>query len=156
MNAVFKVLPVRFRAMNYADVAPVMVIENQCYVFPWSDTIFRDCIRAGYRCRLLELNGRIEAYGILCTGAGEAHILNLCVRIESRRQGLAQRMLEHLFQQARADKVKTIFLEVRASNGSAINLYHASGFCAIGSRKNYYPALGGRENALVMAKELRF
>ena len=47
-----------------------------------------------------------------------------------------------------------VFLEVRPSNAAAIALYHAEGFNEIGRRPRYYPAKGGREDALVMAKEL--
>ena len=47
-----------------------------------------------------------------------------------------------------------IFLEVRPSNPAAIALYHDEGFNEIGRRPNYYPAKKGREDAIVMAREL--
>jgi ribosomal-protein-alanine N-acetyltransferase len=154
MSAVPEIVPIRFRAMSYADLGTVMVIERSAYAFPWSETIFRDCIRVGYRCRLLEVYSRIEAYGVMSIGAGEAHVLNVCVRTESQRCGLARCMLKHLLELARANAVQTMFLEVRPSNDRAVALYHSLGFCEIGWRKGYYPALGGREDALVMAREL--
>ena len=43
------------------------------------------------------------------------------------------------------------FLEVRASNQSAYRLYERFGFNEVGRRRDYYPAVGGREDALVMA-----
>ncbi|MCG9958445.1 ribosomal-protein-alanine N-acetyltransferase, partial [Pseudomonas aeruginosa] len=43
------------------------------------------------------------------------------------------------------------FLEVRASNQAAYRLYERYGFNEIGRRRDYYPAVGGREDALVMA-----
>ena len=46
------------------------------------------------------------------------------------------------------------FLEVRASNHTASRLYERFGFNEIGRRPNYYPAVGGREDALVMAYSL--
>ena len=143
----------QFRPMSYADLAAVMAIETKSYPFPWSETIFRDCMRVGYICRVLERNGRIEAYGIMSLGAGEAHVLNICVHPECHGQGLARRLLKHLFNWARISRVKTIFLEVRPSNARAVRLYHGMGFCEVGLRKNYYPDHGGREDALVMAKE---
>jgi ribosomal-protein-alanine N-acetyltransferase len=63
-------------------------------------------------------------------------------------------MLEHLLETAGMRAVRTVFLEVRASNERAMRLYEAAGFCALGWRKGYYPAAGWREDALVMAKEL--
>lgn len=154
MSAAPELLSLRFRAMESADVDEVMVIELQAYAFPWTATIIRDCIRAGYRCRVLEFRGRIQAYGIMSLAAGEAHVLNLCVRPESQSCGLARRMLEHLLDLARAEVAQTVFLEVRPSNDRALALYTSSGFCEVAVRRNYYPTHGGREDALVMAKEL--
>lgn len=154
MNAIPEPRPVRFCAMGYADLSAVMAIEVKAYHFPWTRTIFQDCIRIGYCCRLLEIQGRIEAYGVMSMGAGEAHILNLCVRPESQGRGLAYRLLENLFALARTYGVQTIFLEVRPSNIPALKLYRSAGFCEVGQRRDYYPAVQGREDALVMAKAL--
>jgi len=154
MSAVLETVPSRFRAMSYADLATVMAIERRAYPFPWTETIFRDCIRVGYRCRLLEIHSRLESYAVMSIGADEAHLLNLCVRPESQRRGLARWMLEHLLELAGANAVKSMFLEVRPSNDRAIAIYRLMGFCEIGLRKGYYPAARGREDAVVMAREL--
>ena len=55
---------------------------------------------------------------------------------------------------ARSKKAKRIFLEVRASNIVAYKLYESIGFNEIGVRENYYPAYIGREDAIVLGKEL--
>jgi ribosomal-protein-alanine N-acetyltransferase len=62
--------------------------------------------------------------------------------------------LEYLFDLARTHAVQVIFLEVRPSNLPALKLYRSAGFCEVGQRRDYYPAVKGREDALVMAKEL--
>lgn len=147
-------LTARFRSMGNFDLKDVMAIETSAYVFPWTEGILRDCMRVGYRCRVLEIAGRIEAYGIISIALDEAHILNLCVNPESHGQGLARRMLDHLLELARINCAKTIFLEVRPSNPRALKLYQNAGFCEVGVRKDYYPHKSGREDALVMAKEL--
>lgn len=154
MSAAPETFPSRFRPMAYADVREVIAIEERVYPFPWTETIFKDCLRVGYCCRVLEVNGRIEAYGIMSTGAGEAHVLNLCVRPEAQSRGLARRLLKHLFNWARLFHIKTVFLEVRPSNVRAVRLYQRMGFCEVGIRKSYYPDTNGREDALVMAMEL--
>jgi len=48
----------------------------------------------------------------------------------------------------------SIFLEVRASNTVALNLYEQEGFNRLGLRKAYYPSNEGREDALVFAKAI--
>lgn len=154
MSAALQDLPLSFRAMRSSDLATVIDVEVRAYPFPWTETIFRDCIRAGYYCRVLEIQAQIEAYGIMSIGASEAHILNLCVRPESQGRGLARHMLAHLLDLARAKVARTAFLEVRLSNTRALALYRRAGFCEVGLRRGYYPDHWGREDALVMAKEL--
>ncbi len=47
-----------------------------------------------------------------------------------------------------------LFLEVRATNTPAINLYAALGYNEIGYRRGYYPAAKGREDAVLYALAL--
>ena len=146
----------QFRKMFYADLREIILIENRAYQFCWTEGIFRDCLQAGYHCQVLAVpeGGSIQGYGVMSTAVGEAHIFNLCVRPELQGRGLARRILEHLLGIARSESVKTVFLEVRASNTPALRLYSAAGFCEIGLRSGYYPApKGRREDAVVMAME---
>ena len=155
MNAALREYGVgQFRAMLYTDLREVLSIEKCAHHFAWTDSVLRDCIRAGYRCRVLENpHSFIQSYGVMSVAAGEAHILNLSVRPELQGRGLARRMLDHLLELACAIEVRTVFLEVRPSNRRAVRLYNSAGFCEIGSRPGYYPAARGREDAMVMAKE---
>lgn len=153
MSAVLKPVP-EFRPMQQADIDCVMDIEHSAYDFPWTAGIFRDCLRVGYCCWLLRQLNHIDAYSIMTVGAGEAHILNLCVRPDMQGRGLGRAMLEHLLELAVDHRADTVFLEVRPSNGLAINLYENAGFNCVGVRRNYYPAFSGREDALILAKSL--
>jgi ribosomal-protein-alanine N-acetyltransferase len=141
---------VKFRAMTPGDVAAVGTLERAAYPFPWSDGIFRDCVRVGYLCRVAELDAQVVAYGIVAMGAGEAHILNLCVRKDLRGRGVGRQMLMLLLKRARQAGVTDTFLEVRPSNRLAISLYQSVGFVQVGHRKGYYQAEQGREDALVL------
>ena len=145
---------VRFRAMTPADLPAVAAVERSTYPFPWSEGIFRDCLRVGYLCRVADFDGEVAGYGILAMGAGEAHILNLCVRADLRGRGLGRRMLQLLVDRARDGGNEAVFLEVRPSNPRAIALYESVGFESVGRRKNYYQAHGGREDALVLRLDL--
>ena len=78
------------RTMIESDVAAVGAIERAAYQFPWSDGIFRDCLRVGYVCRVVSLNQEVIAYGVMSIGAGEAHILNLCVDAQFRCRGIGK------------------------------------------------------------------
>lgn len=145
---------VHLRPMMEEDLVEIAGIERSSYAFPWSENIFRDCLRVGYTCRVLDLEGRNIGYGVMSLGAGEAHILNVCVREEFRTVGFGRRLLEHLIERATAAGVTEAFLEVRPSNLSAIRLYQKLGFEQIGIRRGYYQAPDGREDAIVLKLDL--
>jgi len=145
-----------YREMHDADLRTILSIEQEAYKFPWTEAIFRDCLRVGYRCRVLERDAAIVAYGIASVAAGESHILNLCVPPSLRRQGLGKQMLNHLIEEVKTLQVDTVLLEVRESNAIAVALYESEGFLEIGRRKNYYPAADGKEDALMMARVIIF
>lgn len=154
MSAVLKSPAAEMRPMQENDFAAILLIENSVYPFPWTRGIFADCLRVGYSSWVLEMDQEIIGYAVLSAAADEAHILNLCIAIEHHRQGHGQRLLDRLLDLARWHRAKTLFLEVRPGNHSAINLYQNTGFNVVGRRPNYYPAAEGREDALLMAREL--
>jgi [ribosomal protein S18]-alanine N-acetyltransferase len=142
------------RPMNELDVPMVGAIERAGYQFPWSEGIFRDCLRVGYVCRVVELSGDMAGYGIMSVGAGEAHVLNVCVREEYRCRGLARKVLLYLLDRARTAGMYEAFLEVRPSNIPAARLYRSLGFEQVGIRRGYYQAAVGREDAQVLRRLL--
>lgn len=146
---------VAIRPMNELDIPMVVTIERSAYQFPWSEGIFRDCLRVGYVCRVVDAGGDMGGYGIMSVGAGEAHILNVCIREEYRGRGYARKMLVYLMDRARAAGMQEAFLEVRPSNTAASRLYHSMGFEQVGVRRGYYQATVGREDAAVLRIILR-
>ncbi len=146
--------PAAIRPMCTGDVAEVFAIERSAYAFPWSAGIFRDCLRVGYVCRVLTVGARIAGYGVMSMGAGEMHVLNLCIAETERGRGLGRQMLEHLLEQGAAAGMLDAFLEVRPSNAAALALYRTLGFEQIGLRRGYYQAVNGREDACVLRLSL--
>lgn len=146
---------VALRAMTEADVDAVVALEHDSYPFPWSEGIFRDCLRVGYVCRVVELGHELIGYGVMSHGAGEAHILNLCVRAAMRERGIGRTLLRQLLDSAVDAGMDEAFLEVRPSNLAAIRLYQSLGFEPVGVRRGYYQAVGGREDATVLRLDLR-
>jgi len=145
---------VRIRPMLASDIDEVLRIEQASYAFPWTSGIFHDSLRVGYLCSVMEVGFVLAAYGVLSAGAGEAHLLNVCVREQFRSRGLGRRMLQHLMMQARDDGARVMFLETRPSNLAAVRLYQALGFVQIGARRGYYQSVEGREDAIVMRRAL--
>jgi ribosomal-protein-alanine N-acetyltransferase len=142
------------RAMRRDDLEAVAELERASYEFPWSPGVFGDCLRAGHPCWVMCLGDEVVGYGILSTGAGEAHILNVCVGEKHRGLGLGRHLMRRLLDVARWHAAERVFLEVRPSNPVAQALYRSMGFVQIGQRPKYYPAKDGREDAIVMALEM--
>ncbi len=144
-----------FRKMTSDDLDRVMLLELIAYPFPWQRRLFSDCLdKSSYLCWVFEQEEQLGGYLISSSAAGEAHILNLCVHPKLQGQGWGAKLLaegEWILKQHRAE---TCFLEVRPSNIAALSLYQSKGYNEVGRRKNYYPAIAGREDAIVMAKPL--
>lgn len=139
-----------FRRMTESDLDAVMAIEQVNYTHPWTRGNFTDSLAAQGHGYVLERHGVIVGYAVLAAGADEAHLLNLSIAGTWRRRGLGRELLDYMVGAARELKARKIFLEVRASNAAARALYANSRFREIGTRKEYYPAHTGREDAIVL------
>ena len=141
--------------MSNEILAEVLVVERRAYEFPWTDSILRDCLRAGYSAWVLVgADGVLAGHALMSMAVDEAHVLNLCVDPAHQRQGLGLLLLNHLMSLARAARASIVLLEVRKSNKAALRLYENVGFQRIGVRKAYYPAKEGREDALVLGFDI--
>ena len=136
--------------MDLRDVPQVSQLEDQSFENPWQADFFSDCLEAGYCCRVLEQGGVIQAYGVMSLEARMAHILNLCVRTESRGRGLGHQLLLELLDLAREEWAGAVLLEVRSTNEPALQLYKRMGFRQVDIRRDYYSGPEGSEDALVM------
>ena len=146
----------KFRLMVEDDLDAVIAVEETVYPYPWTRGIFYDCLHIGYSCQVLERNGKIIAYGVMSVAVEESHILTLVVNKDEQRKGYGKKILNEMIQQAVISNAKTMYLEVRTSNKAAIQLYHQRGFNELGIRNDYYPAEHGREDALILALDIRF
>ncbi len=143
----------RLRTMTHSDLSAVLAIETTNYKFPWSRDIFLDCFKVGYGCWVCEEDSKILGYSIMTLGVGEAHLLNISIAPEEQGQGVGRKMMEQMIEIAK-NEAETMYLEVRPSNPGAIALYKKLGFKEIGTRKGYYPAENGREDAVMLALTL--
>ncbi len=154
MSAVVAGNAAQIRPLLAGDLDAVMEIEKRAYAYPWTRRIFSDCLRVGYCCWCYALGEEIRGYGVMSVAAGESHLLNLTVAPEAQRQGVGTRLLHHFMQLAGRHNADVLMLEVRPSNRPALALYGKLGFNEIGVRRDYYPARQGREDALLLARNL--
>ncbi|MGY0217452.1 ribosomal protein S18-alanine N-acetyltransferase [Endozoicomonadaceae bacterium StTr2] len=146
-----------FRAMTHQDLDTVVAIENNASQPPWTPGNFRDSLDNGHFCQLLtDDSDNIMGYVIGYAVAGEAHLLTITVAREHQGKKLGKALLQHIVDWSE-QQAETLFLEVRVSNQTAINLYLGAGFNELGIRRNYYPCPdGSREDAMLMALDLGF
>ncbi len=153
MSLSLKPIPI-IREMSLIDVDRVILIEREIFLFPWTPINFTDSIKAGYQCRVMENGDAVVGYGILMLGPDEGHLLTIGIAAQWHHQGFGTQLLRYFIDLARSKQLTSFLLDVRESNTGAIYLYQRMGFKQIGVRKGYYPAMCGREDALVMRLEL--
>lgn len=144
----------RYREMQLSDLEQIVRIEREIFLFPWSLQNFADSIHTGYICQVLEQDDTIFGYSIMMTGPDEAHLLTIGIAAHWQGKGWGEKLLQHFIQLARQQKKKSILLDVRESNQGAARLYRRMGFQQIAKRKGYYPAMCGREDAIIMERIL--
>jgi len=138
------------RRLGLEDVDRIFQVEQLAYPFPWSRSLFVDCLNAGYTFFGLQVGKELAGYTIFTWAAGEAHLLNLCIHPDWQHRGYGSLLLEYSINHMARYENESMFLEVRASNTRAAKLYKNRGFRVIGSRPSYYQAGEGREDAIVM------
>lgn len=143
------------REMVDLDLDKVERNERRAYQFPWTRGIFVDCLTGSNLCLVLQEGEDLLGHAIASVGAGESHLLNLCMRRDQQGRGLGRVLLQHCIDAVQGQGAEMMFLEVRPSNQVAIALYESVGFNEIGLRKGYYPAALGHEDALVLALDFR-
>ena len=140
-----------FEPMGAAHLDAVLAIEQSAYSHPWSRGNFSDSMAAGYQLQCLVGGADVLGYFVAMVGYREVHLLNITVAPAHQRQGWARVMLDALAIWSRGQQAEWLWLEVRAGNTRAQQIYEHCGFAPVGLRKGYYPAgQGQREDAVVM------
>lgn len=144
----------RFREMTDADIDIVTAAEGRCHVFPWTRGNLADSLAAGHDAWVATDGQKMIGYAIMMLAVDEAHLLNITVLPEFQRRGRGGLLLDFLLDRARRGACTRILLEVRPGNIPGLGLYLRHGFVEIGRRRDYYHAHNGREDAIVMARDL--
>ena len=143
------------RDMTEADLDDVLRIECKVHTHPWTRGNFSDALRSKYQCKVYESETEgMLGYAVLMLAVDEAELLDIAIAAQHQRHGWGRKLLEEMMVLARRHAMRRVVLEVRASNTAAISLYRNSGFVDIGLRRDYYQTENGREDAILMGREL--
>ncbi len=140
--------------MNGDHLDEVAELERVCFSDPWSRNMLSEELENDLAAFLVALDerGAVAGYAGMQVVLDEGYILNIAVRPDCRRQGVAGRLLQVFLDFARGNRLSFLTLEVRASNYAAIALYGSRGFRGVGRRKNYYEH--PKEDAVLMTLNL--
>ncbi len=138
--------------MTSAHVAAIAELETLCFSDPWPVEGIEPELHNPLSYWLVAMEGeQLVGYIGSQSVCGEADMMNVAVRPDYRRQGVAQKLIEGLMTGLKVREITSLSLEVRASNAPAKALYAKLGFAQVGRRPNYYR--NPKEDALILRKE---
>jgi len=130
------------------NLEKIMEIEKEAFSDFWEMSAYEKLfVDYEYEAYIYTMNEKTVAYAIFLDMVDVYELIKIAVKKEYRNQKIGYNFLS----EAVNSLEKTVFLEVRENNFSAINLYKKIGFKEINIRKNYYKDTG--ENALIMSYE---
>ena len=150
-------MSVPLRLLRYSDLAAVLDLERA--IFPddaWSPGMFAEELamqgRGRHYMAAVEGNELVGYAGMMLPGGRQAEVLTLAVAAEQWGRGIGSALLADLLAEAAQHNCAEVFLEVRADNPRAQDLYRRFGFSDAGIRRGYYQPSG--TDAIVMRRGL--
>ncbi len=127
------------RPLTSEDAVVIADLESRCVgAARWGEAAYRDVAANGITGWVTARAKVLLGFILVRAVADEMEILNLAVDPDSRRQGIARRLLTRAIAEVRRADVKRVYLEVRESNSSARAFYSSAEFTEQGRRKKYY------------------
>jgi ribosomal-protein-alanine N-acetyltransferase len=147
---------VTIQKMNVQDLEEVVPLETSSSLTPWSKNIFIKEIENYFSHCFVIKTGELPhqpVIGYICfrNVTNESELLNLCVHPQYRQLGIGKKLMEFYMDFCNRKGIKTFYLEVNSSNGSAIHLYQCFSYQSFGMRKKFYQ---GKLDALLMMKKV--
>ena len=141
------------RKMTLEDVPSVIDLDHKSFSLPWPERSFRFELTANpaSRCWVAELDGKIVGMIVVWLIIDEAHVATLATHPNFRRQGVGTKLLSHALRLMMDEGAQSSFLEVRASNVVAQEMYRKFGYEESGVRPRYYK--DNDEDAFLMTLE---
>ncbi|HKX84885.1 MAG TPA: ribosomal protein S18-alanine N-acetyltransferase [Pyrinomonadaceae bacterium] len=143
------------RPMTSADIDQCIEIGRASGLSYWSRESFADELARSDSIALVARSGEKVAgfvVGRFIESEKIAEIYNIGVRLDSKREGVGRQLLVSFEERSRKQDVNSIWLEVRASNSSAIAFYRNAEFSQMSVRKGFYA--NPPEDAILMSKKL--
>jgi ribosomal-protein-alanine N-acetyltransferase len=145
----------KLRDLQIDDVPQLAAIDRSATDYSWSLTQFESGLCGSEFGWGIDDEAGLIAFALFNQVLDEATLLNVAVDPRWQRRGLARSLLQQSVRELVLRGVSRCLLEVRIGNHAAIALYERLGFVRDGLRRNYYPAVDGREDALLMSLQIQ-
>jgi len=117
----------------------VFEIERLCFTSPFPESYLRSLAESGSDSFLVAIEkNRVVGYVSALVDGEDAHVASIAVLKDYRRRGIGHALMSELIKSLKLRQVRTVSLEVRKSNTSAIRFYEILGFERIGLIQPYY------------------
>lgn len=143
-----------FRSVTTQDLEAVAALFHRADPFGWTLQNLQSALASGRILTCAVADGRIAGCAVFMQVIDEAELLEIAVDPEEQGKGYGKALLKEVMRDAQFRAVRVMHLEVRISNERALRMYEKAGFVRVGVRRNYYPALTGREDAVLMTASL--
>lgn len=141
-----------YERMNNTHIAAVAQLEKENFSMPWSENVLLSELSNPLSLWLVAVQENdVVGYVGAQIVPDEADMMNIAVNDSHRRMGIGRELVVQLLSKLKEQGVRSLSLEVRASNTPAISLYTELGFEVVGRRPGYYKM--PKEDALIMRKE---
>ena len=130
------------RDMTKADLSAVLKIETD--LFPtdaWTEALFLgelSEVPVSRKVAVAEFEGQVIGYVSLRFVGRQGDVNTIAIAKDFQRKGFGNQLLDWLLMTAKDLGVRELFLDVRADNLAAIEMYKKAGFDRIDIRRNYY------------------
>lgn len=149
MTALTPRMMLTVRAAQADDTEMLAALDARCNPHPWPPQHFQAALNSPHSTVLLaQQDDVLQGFIVWQQVLDEIELHLIATAPEYRRQGIAAQLLHQMFQAATTNAVARIFLEVRAGNVAAQQLYLRHGFVQTAVRRNYYDS----EDAVLMEK----
>lgn len=144
----------RFCQATPDDIDEIARLDSRAFEFPWTQEDFLGSLKFGHSFLLLKDGQTLLGVAVYMQIFEQSELLTIAVDPKHQGKGYGKLLLNEVIARLAANRAEILFLEVRVSNLRALSLYKGLGFKEISRRKGYYPSLDGREDAIVMQKDL--
>ena len=146
-------MSIMIRKMTLEDIEQVIAIDRVSFSLPWPERSFRFELtdNPASRCWVAEVDGKLVGMIVAWLIVDEVHVATIATHPDFRRQGIAKNLLSHALQHLSTEGAQSSFLEVRASNVAAQEMYRKFGYEESGVRRRYYR--DNDEDAILMTLE---